>query len=248
MRGSPPFFFHFFPYPMPSDPEKEIYVNIAVIRDTLEILVKRGKPASVADLQTLMASVEAKSRPNYILPAKEVADALAPKLLPLLPTPDILVQAGQQSAVRMEAAIKAGTVDSVKLIQVTMQKFVDTLVDSADKALACAAEYTSATKAAPRSLPVSFTDGWRWPVGLIAVSVVVTLLISWSGGAFRGVSQVDYKMVYDLAKKSTEERDEFRAQVRAFRRDMSEGKDAKEATKMAKAYFPPIGLDTIAAK
>ena len=236
----------------PTNHQTDLYGNISEIRDTLDALLKRGKPASVADLQALMASVEAKSRPTYTLPAKEVAALLVPQLLPLVPTHATLVQAGEQSAVRMEAAIKAGTVDSVKLIQVTMQKFVDTLYATADQisksAAESAAKYLKATAAAPRSLPVSFTDDWRWPVGLMVLSVVVTLLLSWSGGAFRGVSQVDYKMVYDLAKKSTEERDEFRAQVRAFRRNMSEGKDAKVATKLAKAYFPPIGLDTIAAK
>lgn len=195
MRGSPPFFSHFFPYPMPSDPEKEIYVNIAVIRDTLEILVKRGKPASVADLQTLMASVEAKSRPNYILPAKEVADALAPKLLPLLPTPDNLVQAGQQSAVRMEAAIKAGTVDSVKLIQVTMQKFVTTLEDSATKASASAAEYKSATAAAPRSFTVDLAQSWRWVAGLVLVPLMVLLLGQAVTGQFSKVDKEDYEQL-----------------------------------------------------
>jgi hypothetical protein len=180
---------------MPSDPEKEIYVNIAVIRDTLEILVKRGKPASVADLQTLMASVEAKSRPNYILPAKEVADALAPKLLPLLPTPDNLVQAGQQSAVRMEAAIKAGTVDSVKLIQVTMQKFVTTLEDSATKASASAAEYKSATAAAPRSFTVDLAQSWRWVAGLVLVPLMVLLLGQAVTGQFSKVDKEDYEQL-----------------------------------------------------
>ena len=236
----------------PEDAQKNIYINIAVTREMLETLLKRGKPASVADLQTLMASVEAKSRPTYTLPAKEVADALAPQLLPLVPTHATLVQAGEQSAVRMEAAIKAGTKDSVKTIQAAMQSFVTTLEDTSTKisfaASESAAKYEKATAAAPTSLPVSFTDNWRWPAGLMGLSVVVTLLLSWSGGAFRGVSQTDYKMVYNFAKRSTEERDAYQAQVRAFRRDMSERKDAKVFTKLAKDYFPPIGLDTMAAK
>ena len=152
----------------------------------------------------------------------------------------------------MEAAIKAGTKDSVQLVQVTMQKFVDALETAATKisesAAESAAKYEKATAAAPRSLPVSFTDNWRWPVGLMGLSVVVTLLLSWAGGAFRGVSQADYNMVDNQAKRSTEERDAYQAQVRAFRRDMSKGPDAKAASKIAKQYFPPIGLDTIAAK
>jgi len=179
----------------PTNPKTEIYTNISEIRDMLDTLLKRGKPASVEDSKALMASVEAKSRPNYILPAKEVADALAPKLLPLLPTPDNLVQAGQQSAVRMEAAIKAGTVDSVKLIQVTMQKFVTTLEDSATKASASAAEYKSATAAAPRSFTVDLAQSWRWVAGLVLVPLMALLLGQAVTGQFSKVDKEDYEQL-----------------------------------------------------
>ena len=236
---------------MPStNPESDIYVNISVIRDTLDTLLKRGKPASVADLQALMASVEAKSRPNYTLPAKEVAAVLVPELLPMLPTPATLDQAGKQAAVRMEAAIQAGTAVSVQQVVATMQQLLATMRESARQTTVAAAEYRAAAAAAPRSVPVSFTDGWRLPTGLVVGSVMVTLLLSWAGGAFRGVSQVDYNQVYRLAESSIKEREAYRKQVRTFRQDMSErkSKDRQELTKLAKQYFPPIGADTVASK
>ena len=234
----------------PTNPESDIYVNISVIRDTLDTLLKRGKPASVADLQALMASVEAKSRPTITLPAKEVAALLAPELLPLLPTPATLDQAGKQAAVRMEAAIQAGTAVSVQQVVATMQQLLATMRESARQTTAAAAEYRAAAASAPRSVPVSFTDGWRLPTGLVVGSVVVTLLLAWAFGAFRGVSQADYSLVYSLAKSSTKERDAYQKQVRTFRQDMSErkSKDGRELTKLAKQYFPPIGSDTVAGK
>ena len=234
----------------PTTPELDIYVNISVIRDTLDTLLKRGKPASVADLQALMASVEAKSRPTYQLPAKEVAALLVPELLPLLPTPTTLDQAGKQAAVRMEAAIQAGTAVSVQQVVATMQQLLATMRESVRQTTAAAADYRAAAAAAPRSVPVSFTDGWRLPTGLVVGSVVVTLLLSWAGGAFRGVSQADYSLVYRLAEISTKERDAYQKQVRTFRQDMSErkSKDGRELTKLAKQYFSPIGADTVAGK
>ncbi|MFD2717149.1 hypothetical protein ACFST9_00380 [Hymenobacter monticola] len=232
------------------NPEIDLYGTIGEIRDAVDALLKRGKPASVADLQALMAQVEAKSRPTITLPAKEVAALLVPELLPLLPTPATLAQAGKDAAVRMEAAIKAGTVVSVQQVTATMQQLMATMQESARQTTAAAAEYRAATAAAPRSVPVSFTDGWRWPTGLVVGSVVVTLLFSWAFGAFRGVSQADYSLVYSLAKSSTKERDAYQKQVRTFRQDMSErkSKDRRELTKLAKQYFPPIGADTVAGK
>ena len=243
----------------PKNHEQDIYINIAVTREMLETLLKRGKPASVVDLQTLMASVEAKSRPNYIVPAKEVADALAPQLLPLVPTHATLVQAGEQSAVRMEAAIKAGTKDSVQQVMVAVpqltaivKQLVDTMQQSARQTTASAAVWRSATASGPRSFLVSFSDDWRWPAGLIAGTVAVVLLFSWGLGAWGGVDKARYKELLRVAQDIANERDGYRDQVRTFRRDMSKSKgkskDGIEMSKLAQHYFPLIGADTVARK
>ena len=243
----------------PEDAQKNIYINIAVIRETLDALLKRGKPASVADLQTLMASVEAKSRPNYIVPAKEVADALAPQLLPLVPTHATLVQAGEQSAVRMEAAIKAGTKDSVQQVMVAVpqltaivMQLVATMQHSARQTTASAAIWQSATASGPRSFLVSFTDDWRWPASLIAGTVAVVLWYCLMGGAWKGVDQAKYSELLRVTQAIQDERDGYRDQVRTFRRDMSKSKgkskDGLEMSKLAQQYFPLIGADTVARK
>jgi hypothetical protein len=232
----------------PTNQETELYSNISEIRDTLDALLKRGKPVSVADLQVLVAKVEVKSRPTINLGPEKVAAELAPMLLPLLPTPTTLAQVGEQAAARMEAAIKAGTAASVQQVLGVMQQLVASVQESARQGTAAAAEYRTATAAAPRSLPVSFTDGWRLPVGIMVATAVVVLLISGAFGAFRGVDQAKYNELMRVAEAIQNERDAYRDQVRTFRQDMSKGKDARATTKLVKQYFPPIGADTVAAK
>lgn len=230
------------------NPEIDLYGVIGEIRDAVDALLKRGKPASVADLQALVAQVEAKSRPAITLPAKEVAALLVPELLPLLPTSAALTQAGKDAATRMEAAIKGGTAVSVQQVGAIMQQLVGAVQEAMRQTTALLAEHRAAAASYPRSVPVSFTDGWRWPTGLVVGSVVVTLLLSWAGGAFRGVDQAKYDQLLRTATAIQNERNLYRDQIKYFRQDMSKGKDARATTKLVKQYFPPLGADTVAAK
>ena len=190
----------------PTNPETEIYTNISEIRDMLDALLKRGKPASVEDSKALMASVEAKSRPTITLPAKEVAALLVPQLLPLLPTPDNLAQAGQQSAAGMEAAIKAGragmeaaikagTAASVQQLLGVMQQLVASVQECARQSTASAADYRAATAAAPRSFTVDLKQSWRWVAGLVLAPLMALLLGQAVTGQFSKVDKEDYEQL-----------------------------------------------------
>lgn len=163
----------------------DLYGNISEIRDTLDTLLKRGKPVSVADLQALVATVEAKSRPTLTLPAAEVARLLAPQLLPLLPTPATLAQAGQQAAARIETAITTGTQSSVQQITASVQ-------ESSRQLTAAAAALTKAAETVPRSVPVDFLRGWGYVAALVFGPLVIVLLFLWGLGAFAGVAQTEY--------------------------------------------------------
>lgn len=170
------------------NPQIDLYSNISEIRDALDTLLKRGKPVSVADLQALVATVEAKSRPTITLPAAEVSKLLVPQLLPLLPTPATLAQAGQQAATRIEAAITAGT-------QASTQQVVASVQESTRQLTAAAAALTKAAERVPRSVPVDFIRGWGYVAGLALGPLAVVLLFLWLGGAFAGVSQTKYEQL-----------------------------------------------------
>jgi hypothetical protein len=167
------------------NPQLDLYSNIGEIRDLLDTLLKRGKPVSVADLQALVASVEAKSRPTIQLPAGEVAKQLVPQLLPLLPTPATLAQAGQQAATRIEAAITAGTQASTQQVAASVQ-------ESTRQLTAAAAALAKAAESVPRSVPVDFIRGWGYVAGLALGPLALGLLFMWIGGAFAGVAQAKY--------------------------------------------------------
>jgi hypothetical protein len=218
------------------NPQLDLYSNIGEIRDALDTLLKRGKPASVADLQALVATVEAKSRPTLTFPASEAARLLAPQLLPLLPTPDNLAAAGKRASALIEAGIGAGTRQSIDQVTASVQ-------ESTRQLSAAAAALTKAAETVPRSVRVDFLQGWRWPTGLVVVPLLLLLLGLWIGGAFSGVSQVKYDSQRAVAQELADERDFYRTEIDAFSKDMQRDPASR---KLAKTYFskyvplPPV--------
>jgi hypothetical protein len=85
----------------------DLFVTVAQMRDGIDTLIKRGKPVSPADLQQLIAAVEAKSRPT--LDAAAVVRLLAPGLLAEMPTPENVRQAGQVAAAALTRAMQQAT-------------------------------------------------------------------------------------------------------------------------------------------
>jgi hypothetical protein len=211
------------------NPQLDLYSNIGEIRDALDTLLKRGKPVSVADLQALVASVEAKTRPTITLSAEQVAQQLVPQLLPLLPTPENLAAAGTQAAARIEAAITAGTQASTQQVTASVQ-------ESTRQLTAAAAALTKAAEGVPRSVAVDFLQGWRWPTGLVLVPMTLLLLGLWLGGALAGVSQAKYDHLLGVAQAVGQERDYYQQQIDQFRKSMSTTRDMRKTTQL---LFPP---------
>ena len=203
---------------MSTDYTTDFFIHIGEIRETLQTLVERGKPVSVADLQALIASVEAKSNPTLTFPADEAARLLAsklppllpkptfpatelalllvPKLLPLMPTPVELVKAGEQASASIKSAIAAGSQSSVQQVVDSMQEssrqFNKAVQESSQQLTAAAATLNKAAESVPRSVTVDFLQGWRWPTGLAVVPVLLVLLGLRIAGAFSGVEQTKY--------------------------------------------------------
>lgn len=191
------------------NPQLDLYGNIGEIRDLLDTLLKRGKPVSVADLQTLVATVEAKSRPTLTFSAPEAARLLAPQLMPLLPTPDNLAAAGKYASALIEAGIKAGTQQSIDQVTASVQ-------ESTRQLTAATAAITKAAETVPRSVPVDFLQGWRWPTGLALGPVLLVLLGLWLGGAFSGVAQAKYDQLQAEKQALTQANEKLLTQGRYY--------------------------------
>ena len=95
----------------------------------------------------------------------------------------------------IEAAIKAGTAASVQQLLGVMQQLVASVQESARQSTASAADYRTATAAAPRSIPVDFKQGWRWVAGLVLVPLMALLLGQAVTGQFSKVDKEDYEQL-----------------------------------------------------
>jgi len=210
------------------NPQLDLYSNIGEIRDLLDTLLKRGKPVSVADLQALVASVEAKSRPSITLPAGEVAKLLVPQLLPLLPTPENLAAASKQAAARIEAAIATGTQQSIDQVTASVQ-------ESTRQLSAVAATLTKAAETMPRSVPVDFLQDWRLPTGLVLVPMMLLLLGLWLGGAFSGVAQAKYNQLQQEKQALTQANQQLLAEGRFY---LDQVQRYRKKFPKAAPYFP----------
>ena len=210
------------------NPQLDIYGNIGEIRDALDTLLKRGKPASVADLQALVASVEAKSRPTLTFPASEAARRLAPQLLPLLPTPDNLAAAGEHASALIEAGIGAGTRQSIGQVTASVQ-------ESARQLTVAAAALSQAAEAVPRSVPVDFLQGWRWPTGLVVVPMLLLLVGLWLGGTSSGVAQAEYDQLQQEKQQLTQAHQKVLAEGRFY---LDQVQRYRKKFPKAAAYFP----------
>ena len=191
------------------NPQLDIYGNIGEIREKLETLLQRGKPASVADLQALVARVEAQSQPTLTFSAAEAARLLAPQLLPLLPTPENLVAAGQHAAALLEAGIATGTDQGVAHIVARVQ-------ESTRQLTAAAAVLTKAAETVPRSVPVDFLRGWGHVFGLMLGPLTAVLLFLWGLGAFSGVSQAKYDRLQQQQQALTRANEQLRTEGRFY--------------------------------
>ena len=136
---------------------------------------------------------------------------------------------GQQAARQIETAIAAGT-------QATTQQVTASVLESTRQLTAATEVLTAATQQMPRSVPVDFLQGWRWPTGLVFGPMLLLLLALWLGGAFSGVSQEQHDQLQTTAQQVTAERDFYRDQIQRFHKEMG---TTKEMRKLTKQSFPP---------
>ena len=209
-------------------PQLDLYGNIGEIHEKLETLLKRGKPASVADLQALVASVEAKNRPMLTFPAAEAARLLAPQLLPLLPTPDNLAAAGKHASALLEAGIAAGTQQSIDQVTARVQA-------STQQLSAAAAALTKAVETVPRSVPVDFLRGWAHVFGLALGPLAAVLLFLWGLGAFSGVAQAKYDRLKQEQQALTRANEQLRTEGRFY---LGQVQQYRKKFPKAASYFP----------
>ncbi len=145
-------------------PQLDLYGNISEIRDVLDTLLKRGKPASVADLEHLLRAVQAQATP--VFDSAEVARQLGPSLVQAVPTPATVQAAGATAAHELVQAVRMATTES----QQELGKVVEQLRQQA-------AQLPREVRLQDQGRGLAFTStrsGWRFLAGVLVVVVVFT--------------------------------------------------------------------------
>lgn len=145
-------------------PQVDIYGNISEIRDALDTLLKRGKPASVADLEHLLRAVQAQATP--VFDSAEVARLLGPSLVQAVPTPAAVQAAGTAATQDLVQAVRTATTES----QQELGQVVELLRQQVDR-------IPREVRLQDQGWGLSFTSGrsaWRFLGGLLVVVGLMT--------------------------------------------------------------------------
>jgi hypothetical protein len=201
----------------------DLFVTVAQMRDGIDTLIKRGKPATADELQQLLAQVKAQgeqllsqAQQGYRITLN--GEAAAKLIVPYMPTNTETARIMSEATATMQQALAQGqqqTAAQVQQLQAIQTSF-------------------------PRQVSiegevVGFTN-WKAAALVALVPVLLLLLGQASGGMFSRVSQEKYDRLLRVAQAVGAERDYYQGQIQRFRKDMSTTKAMRQTTQQ---LFPP---------
>ncbi len=201
----------------------DLFVTVAQMRDGIETLIQRGKPATAAELQQLLGQVQAQgeqllsqARQGYRITLN--GEAAAKLIVPYMPTNTETARIMSEATATMQQTFAQGqqqTAAQVKQLQAIQTNF-------------------------PRQVSiegevVGFTN-WKAAALVALVPVLLLLVGQASAGMFSRVPQEKYDHLLGVAQAVGAERDYYQGQIQRFRKDMS---TTKEMRQTAQQLFPP---------
>lgn len=200
----------------------DLFVTVAQMRDGIDTLIKRGKPATAAELQQLLEQVKAQgeqllsqAQQGYRITLN--GEAAAKLIVPYMPTNTETARIMSEATATMRNTLAQGakgTAAQVQQLQAIQTSF-------------------------PRQVSikgevVGFTD-WK-AAGLVAVVPLVLVLLTQAFmGLFSQVPQTKYDQLLRVAQEVGRERDYYRGRIQRFRKEMGTTKEARKTTQ----YFFP---------
>lgn len=150
------------------NPQLDLYSNIGEIRDTLDILLKRGKPATATELQQLLAQVKAQgeqllsqAQQGYRITLN--GEAAAKLLVPYMPTNTETARIMAEATAAMQATVAQGVKETAAQVQ----------------------EMRTIRASIPQRVPIGspFFGFVNWQSALISLGVVLLFiaLAAWQG-------------------------------------------------------------------
>lgn len=210
----------------------DLFVTVAQMRDGIDTLIKRGKPATAAELQQLLEQVKAQgeqllsqAQQGYRITLN--GEAAARLIVPYMPTNTETARIMSEATATMRNTLAQGareTATQVQQLQAVQASF-------------------------PRQVSiegevVGFTD-WK-AAGLVAVVPLVLVLLTQAFmGLFSRVPQAKYDQLLGVAQEVGRERDYYRGRIQRFRKEMGTNKEAQKTTQyFFPAYVPARPTET----
>ena len=205
----------------PIDPA-DLFVTVAQMRDGIDTLIKRGKPATAAELQQLLEQVKAQGEQLLSQAQKGYritlnGEAAAKLIVPYMPTNTETARIMSEATAIMQATLAQGAKETAAQVQ----------------------QLQAIQTGFPRQVfiegeVVGFTS-WK-AAGLVAVVPLVLVLLTQAFmGLFSQVPQAKYDHLLGVAQEVGRERDYYQGQIQRFRKDMNTDKEARKTTQF---FFP----------
>jgi len=205
----------------PIDPA-DLFVTVAQMRDGIDTLIKRGKPATAAELHQLLEQVKAQGEQLLSQAQKGYritlnGEAAAKLIVPYMPTNTETARIMSEATATMQATLAQGAKETAAQVQ----------------------QLQAIQAGFPRQVSiegevVGFTS-WK-AAGLVAVVPLVLVLLTQAFmGLFSQVPQAKYDHLLGVAQEVGRERDYYQGQIQRFRKDMSTNKEAQKTTQF---FFP----------
>jgi hypothetical protein len=201
----------------------DLFVTVAQMRDGIDTLIKRGKPATAAELHQLLEQVKAQgeqllsqAQQGYRITLN--GEAAAKLIVPYMPT----------------------NTETARIMTEATATMRDTLAQGAKETAAQVQQLQAIQTSFPRHVSiegevVGFTN-WKAAALVAVVPLVLVLLTQAIMGLFSQVPQAKYDHLLGVAQAVGAERDFYQGQIQRFRKDMSTTKAMRQTTQQ---LFPP---------
>lgn len=200
----------------------DLFVTVAQMRDGIDTLLKRGKPATAAELHQLLEQVKAQGEQLLSQAQKGYritlnGEAAAKLIVPYMPTNTETARIMSEATATMRATLAQGAKETAAQVQ-----------------------QLQAIQGFPRQVSiegevVGFTN-WKAAALVAVVPLVLVLLTQAFMGLFSQVPQAKYDHLLSVAQAVGAERDYYQGQIQKFRKQMSTTKEMRQTTQQ---LFPP---------
>jgi len=206
----------------PIDPS-DLFVTVAQMRDGIDTLIKRGKPATAAELHQLLEQVKAQGEQllNQAQQGYRITlngEAAAKLIVPHMPTNTETARIMSEATSTMRATLAQGAKETAAQVQ----------------------QLQAIQTGFPRQVSIEgevmgFTN-WKAASLVALVPLVLVLLTQAFMGLFSQVPQAKYDHLLGVAQEVGRERDYYQGQIQRFRKQMNTTKEMRQTTQQ---LFPP---------